>query len=103
MDLARIKEAKQLLRKTMPAMRRVFGQSHELTLRTRVLCAGALYSNPGATLDDLNEAVTTLEDTERVARRVLGSAHPTVANIEPNLRRVRAVLRAREAQSSGDA
>ena len=30
-----------------------------------------------ATLDDLREAVTTLEDAERIARRVLGGAHPT--------------------------
>ena len=30
----------------------------------------------GATLDDLREAVTTLEETARTARRVLGGAHP---------------------------
>ena len=30
---------------------------------------------PGATLDDLHEAATTYEDTERIARRVLGGAH----------------------------
>ena len=30
----------------------------------------ALYQDDGATLDDLREAVTTLEDTERIARRV---------------------------------
>ena len=35
-----------------------------------------LYEDDGATLDDLREAVTTLEDTERTARRVLGGAHP---------------------------
>ena len=28
------------------------------------------------TLDDLRESVTTLEDTARTARRVLGGAHP---------------------------
>ena len=32
----------------------------------------ALYQDPRATLDDLREAVTTLEDTERIARRVFG-------------------------------
>ena len=36
----------------------------------------ALRNDPGATLDDLREAVTTLEETERTARRVLGGAHP---------------------------
>ena len=35
------------------------------------------YEDPGATLDDLRDAVTTLEDTARIARRVFGGAHPT--------------------------
>jgi predicted TIM-barrel fold metal-dependent hydrolase len=62
--------------------------------------AEALYSDPGATLDDLREAVTTLEDTARTARRVFGSDHPLVGGIEENLRVSRAVLRARETPSS---
>ena len=48
----------------------------------------------GATLDDLNEAVTTLEDTKRIARRVLGGEHPTTEGIEFSLREARAALRA---------
>ena len=45
--------------------------------------ARALYEDVGATLDDLREAVATLEDTERTARRVLGGAHPdTQVSIE---------------------
>ena len=55
-----------------------------------------LYADPGATLDDLREAVTTLEDAQRTARRVLGSAHPTVAQMQRALQRARAALRARE-------
>ena len=47
----------------------------------------------GATLDDLREAVTTLEDTARTARRVLGGAHPLTKGIEGDLRNVRAALR----------
>ena len=47
--------------------------------------AGALL-RPGATLDDLREAVTTLEETTRIARRVLGGAHPTTVGIEGDLR-----------------
>ena len=58
--------------------------------------ARALYADTGAALDDLREAVTTLEDVERIARRVLGGAHPTTVNFEQNLRHVRAVLRARD-------
>ena len=49
----------------------------------------------GTTPDDLREAVTTLEDTERIARRVLGSAHPTTESIEVALRNARAVFRVR--------
>ena len=55
-----------------------------------------LYSDPAATLDDLREAVTTLEDLERTARRVFGGAHPLTKNVERSLRKARAVLRARE-------
>ena len=54
----------------------------------------SLYSDAGATLDDLREAVTTLEDTERTARRVLGGAHPITLAIERRLRGARAALRA---------
>ena len=54
------------------------------------------YSDPAATLDDLREAVTMVEDTERIARRVLGGAHPNVAAFEKSLRDARATLRARE-------
>ena len=56
----------------------------------------ALYRDPGATLDGLREAVTTLEETERIARRVMGGAHPLTADIEDELRYARATLRARE-------
>ena len=50
----------------------------------------ALYQDAGATLDDLREAVNTLEETERTARRVLGGAHPSTRNIEGGLRQARA-------------
>ena len=55
----------------------------------------------GATLDDLREAVTTLEDTARTARRVLGGAHPTTKGIGLSLGNARAALRARETPPSG--
>ena len=64
------------------------------------LYAKALYEDSAATLDDLREAVTTLEETEQIARRVFGGAHPTTEGIERDLRKSRAVLRARETQSS---
>ena len=54
------------------------------------------YSNDGATLDDLREAVSTLEEMEPTARRVFGGAHPITIGIEHALRDARAALRARE-------
>ena len=59
----------------------------------------ALFIDAAATLDDLREAVTTLEDLERTARRVFGGAHPVVSNMEASLRDARAALRARETPS----
>ena len=62
----------------------------------RKIYAEALYKDDGASLDDLREAVTTLEDAGRIARRVLGGSHPLTGGIELALRRSRAVLRARK-------
>ena len=59
--------------------------------------ARALVTDPNATLDDLHEAVTLLEETERTARRVFGGAHPLVLDIEQDLRGSQFVLHAREA------
>ena len=86
----------------MPVARRVLGDSHEITLKMRWIYAKALYRNDSATLDDLREAVTTLVETERTARRVLGGAHPLTPSIEQSLRRARAALRARETPPAGD-
>ena len=94
--LQRLEEAKSLLRKTMPVARRVLGESHQLTLKMSWTCAAAHIKDAGATLDDLRGAVTTLEETSRTARRVLGGAHPEVVGIETSLRYARLVLRARE-------
>jgi hypothetical protein len=70
------------------------------TLRMRATYAMALYDDPGATLDELREAMTTLEETERTARRVLGGAHPVTTGIEIALRDARAALAARETPSA---
>ena len=89
------------MRKTTPVARRILGESNDLTLKMRALYAAALNNDPSATLDDLREAVTTIEETARIARRVLGGAHPLTSVIEGNLRCSRATLRARETPSSG--
>ena len=62
--------------------------------------AGALYDDEDATLDDLREAVTTLEEIERIARRVLGGSHPLTSAIEGELRVARAALRVRDARAA---
>ena len=76
--------------------RRVLGESRELTLKMRWVYAEALYKDDGATLDDLREAVTTLEETKQMRRRVFGGAHPLTTGVEAPLRKARARLRARE-------
>ena len=56
----------------------------------------AIYRDTGATLDDLREAVTSLEELAPYARRVLGGAHPITGGIERALANARRALRARE-------
>ena len=94
--MTRCQEAKSLMLKTIPMARRVLGESHGFTLKMRANYALALCKDADATLDDLREAVTTLEDAARIARRVMGGAHPTMTvEIEGALRDARIILRAR--------
>ena len=80
---------------------RVLGEGHQFTLLVRRNYSSLLCDDDGATLDDLREAVTTLEETSRTARRVLGGTHPSTMVIGAALRVARAALRARE--TPGDA
>lgn len=82
--------------RTIPAARRTLGESHAFTLSLRGIYGEALYDDPTATLEDLREAVETLEETERIARRVFGGANPTTGAIVDALRVARAALNARE-------
>ena len=82
------------MRRTLPVAKRILGENNETTLRMRWACAQALYEDPAATLDHLREAVDTLEDTERITRRVFGSAHPLTGIIELNLQQARSKLAA---------
>ena len=94
--LKRFEEAKALLRKMLPVARRVLGNNDQVTLMMGGCYAEALCRDPAATLDDLREGVTTIEENLRIARRVLGGAHPATAGIESDLRSARAVLHACE-------
>ena len=89
-------EARSLLRKTTTVAQRVLGESNDLMIKMRLVYARALYDDRGATLDDLREAVTPLDETARIARRVLGPDHPVTSFVEMCLRKSRAALRARE-------
>ena len=79
----------------MFARRDASSENVETTLKLRWIYAAALYEDPNAALDDLREAVTTLEETTQIARRVLGAAHPVTGEIMHYLRDARAALRAR--------
>ena len=103
LQLKRFEEVRALSRKMIPVARRVLGENDDLTLRMRWIYAQSLYLDDDATLDDLREAVSTLEEIERTARRVMGGAHPLTLTFERDLRDARAVLRAREAPSPGAA
>ena len=63
----------------------------------------ALYRDDDATLDDLHEAAMTLEEIERIARRVLGGAHPLTVDIGKSLRESREALSARDVSSLPEA
>ena len=67
----------------------------------RWVYAETLVKDPAATFDDLHEAVTTLEDAGRTARRVLGGAHPMTKAYVLCLRNARVIVRAREDVASG--
>jgi len=99
-DLKRFEEVRSLMRGLVPVARRVLGESDILLFRMRLSYAEALYKDASATHDDIRKAVTTIEELERAARRVLGGAHPLTKEIERVLRDARAALRARETPQS---
>ena len=96
LNLRRFEEARVLVRKNMPIARRILGETDESRFRMSTICAWTLYGDPAASLDDLREAMETLEDTARAARRVFGKSHPATNAVETNLRAARLALAARE-------
>ena len=75
-----------------PVARRVLGASHEFTFKMSLSYAAAIVNASGATLDDVREAVNTLEETARTARQVLGGQHPTTVEAKRSLFAVQAIL-----------
>ena len=93
----RFDEVKSLLSQSLPVARRVLGESHRITLISRLSYEEARYLDPRATLNDHRGAVVALEEVARDARRVLGAAHPHVEQMERSLRSARRALHVREA------
>ena len=65
----------------------------------RKLHAAMVYGDPDATFEDLREAADAIEDTARIARRVLGNTHPMTKGLEQDVSASRAELRAHGAQA----
>ena len=101
LKLERYQEAKALLRPYQSVARRILGDSNEITLTMRQTYARALFTDLNGTFADIREAVVTLEDAHRTARRVFGGAHPTVVQMEQNLRLMREAIRARATAVAG--
>ena len=80
------------MRKIIPVARHALRENDDLIVKMRKIYGEALYHDDSATLDDLREAVTTLEDVGRVARRVFGGAHPMTVDIGRTLQNARAAL-----------
>ena len=98
----RFDEGKALLRKVIPVARRVLGKGNIDVVRLRWSYGCFLYRAPDATLDDIREAVATLEETYGTVRRVFGAEHSYTREMDPkDIRFARAELRAREGKWRG--
>ena len=93
-DLRHFEEARPLLRKTMPVARRVLGENHEITISLTKTYARVLSDAPGATIHERVEAVRTLDEADRTARRVLGASHPLAVRIGRDLKKSRVAHKA---------
>ena len=65
-------------------------------LKMRCNYAEALYRDDDVAIDEVREAVTTLEEIERIARRVFGGSHPLITGFEFHLTGARLMIRVRE-------
>jgi hypothetical protein len=98
----RFDEGKALLRKVIPVARRVLGKSNIDVFRLRWSYGCFLCRAPGATPDDIREAVATLEETYRTVERVFGAEHAYTKEMNPHeLHVAQADLRACEGKWRG--
>ena len=80
-------EAKKLLRDEIPKAKASIGYENEHTLNLLTVYAKTLYMDKG-NISELMEASMVLEDAEKVARRVLGPAHPLTVEMGNDMKRV---------------
>mmetsp|Transcript_866 Transcript_866/g.2451 ORF Transcript_866/g.2451 Transcript_866/m.2451 type:complete len:406 (+) Transcript_866:808-2025(+) len=98
----RFDEGKALLRKVIPVARRVLGKGNIDVIRLRWSYGLFLYRAPDATLDDIREAVATMEETYGTVRRAFGAEHSYTREMDPkDIRFAQAELRAREGKWRG--
>jgi hypothetical protein len=88
----RFGEVKSFAREQIPLSTRAMGAENRTTLLIRWRLAIALYQDPDASLDDIVEAATTLEDVSRRWIRVFGPADPDSNHIQFHLQNARKLL-----------
>ena len=76
----------------MPVARRTLGAEHDLTLNFRDIYGRCLCRDPGASRDDVAEAIEIMEDVQRRVRRVFGPGHPNWEALPHELRAAREKL-----------
>ena len=77
LKLKKYAEARDLLGGRVPVAIQVLGKEHHVTIRLRWFYCQAIYKDADATLGEVREAVTMLEDVAITSRRVFGAEHPT--------------------------
>ena len=93
----RYDEATSLLHGTISEATSALGAEHTMTLSLKKRCALAVLfkKEPGATQEEGDDAIQTLEEVYRTMRRVLGEQHPHTADSRKALSCARANWAAR--------
>jgi hypothetical protein len=90
-------DAKSFLRGRVLIADRFLGREKMLSLRLRWVYANSLTDSADATIDDLVEAVETLESVAKSWKRVMGERHPETVKVLNASKSAREKLRLRRA------
>ena len=88
----KFREAQSILSKVIPIARQKLGAENDVTLQLRSVRAQTLFQPDDATRNEVNEAITTLEELVPVVRRVFGKTHPKVRLFQGTLDAAKAKL-----------